>query len=119
MVINGAPPTNGGHALATPAVPTASQVGVEQFGVNLRTNTTPAIGADPVQVPDDTFSFGMPGTNYNIPNYFMYQSGDAVAYSNRSSGQTNYTLSMVANSSELTPGGTYTTALNVVVTATF
>ena len=119
MVINGASPTNGGHALATPAVPTASQTGTEQFGLNLRANTTPVVGADPVQVPDDTFSFGVPSASYNIPNYFMYQSGDTVAYSNRSSGQTSYTLSMIANSSELTPGGIYATTLNVVVTATF
>ncbi len=36
------PPTNGGHQLASIGTPAASQVGVEQFGINLTSNTSPA-----------------------------------------------------------------------------
>ena len=114
--------TSGGntHVIASPASPEASSVGTEQYGVNLRANTDPAnFGADPVQLPDNTFSFGMPLADYNTPDLYMYQSGSAVAYSDRSSGQTNYTLSMIANISDLTPAGRYTGSLSVVVTSTF
>lgn len=99
--------------------PEAVQPGSEQFGINLRANTDPLVGADVTQSPDETFSFGLPMADYNTPNAFMYQDGDVIAYSDRSSGQTNYTLSMIANMSPTTPAGIYTTALSVVVTATF
>jgi hypothetical protein len=108
--------TNTLDAMASPG---AVEAGTEQFGINLRANTSPIVGADTVQVPDETFSFGLPTTNYNTPNSFMYQSEDVVAYSDRSSGQTNYTLSMIANMAPITPAGRYTTSLSVVVTASF
>jgi hypothetical protein len=114
--------TTGGntHVLASPNAPTASATGTEQFGINLRANTNPTnFGANPVQVPDDTFSFGQPETNYDTPNLYMYQSNSAVASSNQSSGQTNYTISMIVNISDVTPAGKYTGALSVVVTSTF
>ncbi len=119
MTVTGTPPKNGSHIMNAPGVPTASQPGTEQFGINLRANSSPSVGADPVQVPDGSFSFGAVTANYNTPNYFMYQTGDTVAYSNSSSGRTDYTFSMIANASRLTPGGVYTTDLSVVVTATF
>lgn len=108
------------HTIATPNVPTASTAGTEQFGVNLRANTNPiTFGADTVQVPDASFSFGRPMTNYNTPNLFMYVDNDPVAISDSSSGQTNYTLSMIANVANYTPAGRYTGSLSAVVTSTF
>jgi hypothetical protein len=114
--------TTGGntHVLSTPNTPVESAIGTEQFGINLKANTNPAtFGANPVQVPDDTFSFGQPTADYNTPNMYMYQSNSQVATSNRSSGQTNYTISMIVNISNVTPAGRYEGALSVVVTSTF
>lgn len=107
------------HSLISPSTPTAPAAGTEQFGVNLRANNTPSVGADPVQVPDSSFSFGLLTTDYNTPDLYMYSDGAPVAYSDSSSGQTNYTVSMIANMSNLTPAGKYTTNLSVVVTSTF
>ena len=107
------------HTLNSPNVPTASAVGTEQFGVNLRENSSPALGADPQQIPDDTFSFGNYTTNYGQPNLFMYTDGATIASSNTSSGKTLYTLSMVTNISPVTPAGQYKASFSVVVTATF
>lgn len=114
--------TSGGntHVMASPATPTANTPGTEQYGINLRANTVPsAFGADPEQIPNNTFSFGLPYSNYNTPDTYMYQSNAPVAYSDSSSGQTNYTLSMIVNISDITPAGQYTGALSVVVTSTF
>lgn len=107
------------NSLDVSGTPGVSTPGTEQFGINLRANSTPSVGADPVQVPDNTFSFGLVNTNYNTPNQYMYSDGAVIAYSDSSSGQTNYTLSMIANMSNLTPAGVYTTRFSIVVVSTF
>ncbi len=119
MIIDGVAPKYASHVLATPGSPEASQPGTEQFGMNLVKNDTPNVGANPVQVPDSGFSFGLPTANYLIPDEFMYQSGDTVARSTSSSGQTNYTLSMIANMSNRTPAGKYLAEFSVIVVAAF
>ena len=85
----------------------------------MRDNATPNVGADPVQVPDSSFSYGIPTSDYNTADSFKYQDGDIIAYSNSSSGQTNYTLSMIANMSNLTPGGIYTSDFSIIVVSVF
>jgi len=123
------PPTNNGltpHTMATPLTPTASAVGTEQFGVNVVQNltscTTPApanFGANPVQVPDNTFSFGTVAANYNTCGKFMYQKGDTLVSSSKSSGETDYTLSFIYNISPTTPDGEYTFNGTLVATSTY
>lgn len=119
MIIAGPPPTYGGESLNPMSAGTASNPGTEQFGLNLRNNSSPNIGTDPVQVPDGSFSYGLPTADYNTPDEFKYADGDTIAYSDSSSGQTNYTLSMIANMSNLTAGGRYTTKLSIVVVPVF
>lgn len=121
------PPTNTaptGHMLSALATPTASAVGSEQFGINLRQNTlgcgAPAnFGADPVQVPDNTFSFGTVAAGYNTCGLFKYIKGDTIASSNRSTGETDYTMSFIYNISDLTPDGEYVFKGTLVATSTF
>jgi hypothetical protein len=119
MIISGSAPTYGSNTLTTLAAPTPSQTGVEQFGINLRDNATPNVGVDPAQYPDSSFSFGVPAADYNIPDSFTYNNGAIIASSNKSSGRTDYTLSMIANIKPSTPAGQYTTNLSVVVVPTF
>lgn len=115
LQINGEPPHNSGYALQTPSTPTNSTAGTEQFGINVVQNTTPAIGADPVQVPDAETSFGEVKPNYNQPNKFMYQNGDVVGFSTKASGQTDYTISIIVNISNRTPAGSYNGDFSAVV----
>lgn len=119
MIIAGSAPRINSHTMATPNMPTPSVPGTEQFGINLVDNSSPDVGDDPEQVPDSSFSFGVPTANYNIPDQFMYHDGAIVASSNMSSGQTNYTISFIANISKNTPAGKYTTDLSVIVVAAF
>ena len=107
LQIIGNAPKFGGHTLATPTVPTSSVPGTEMFGINVVANSTPNIGADPVQTPTGQQIFGKATDNYKTANKFMYQSQDAIARSQTDSGQTDYTVSMVVNISSSTPAGKY------------
>ncbi|MET0979952.1 MAG: hypothetical protein ABWX90_01700, partial [Candidatus Saccharimonadales bacterium] len=51
LQIVGNAPKVGDHTLNTPSTPTASAPGTEQFAINAAANTTPNVGAGPVQVP--------------------------------------------------------------------
>lgn len=114
------PPRNSNYFLSPLASPTASSAGTEQFGINLVHNTSPAnLGADPVQSPDGSFSFGTVSAGYNTTNLYKYVKNDVVAESNRSSGTTIYTVSYIYNVSTTTAGGTYSFDHELVATATY
>lgn len=114
------PPANAFHTITALSTASLSAPGTEQFGMNLVANTSPAIGAPPVQNPSSVFSFGSvtsgaPGPNgtsvaagYSTANYFKYNSGDIIAASNQSSGETDYTISYIMNISSSTAAGAYT-----------
>ncbi|HSX35660.1 MAG TPA: hypothetical protein VLH84_01860 [Patescibacteria group bacterium] len=125
-------PTNNGsnvHTLNPLTSATASVVGTEQFGINLVDNLTNCIdgihhapanfGANPVQVPDSTFSFGTVASGYDTCGLYKYNKGDAIALSSQSSGETDYTLSFIYNISPVTPDGLYTYNGVLVATSTF
>lgn len=118
------PPTNeSGNTLNSmplgPPVP-----GTEQFGINLIDNTSPDIGAGPVNVPDGSFADGNVAPDYSAFNQFKYAAGDTIAQSPNTAGQpgigqTNYTLSYVANVSSITEAGLYSMPHDIVVIVTY
>jgi hypothetical protein len=115
----GTPLKMGTHTMEPMATQDVSTPGTEQFGINLVNNSSPDIGADPVQVPDSSFSYGAPYSGYDTPNQFMFNEGDIIAYSPTSSGETNYTISMIVNISNTTPGGAYKSSLSAVAVPIF
>lgn len=115
----GNPLEQNGHTMAAPAVPTTSQVGTEQFAINLRDNTSPNVGADPVQLPSSSFSFGTYANGYDVVDSFKYVNGDVVAQSDRSSGTTQFTISFIVNIASTTPAGYYETDMSAVVVSTY
>ncbi len=114
QIVGNAPRYNN-HTLKTPSSPTASAPGTEQFGINLADNSTPNVGASPVQVPSSQMSFGVVEDDYKTPNLFKYKSGDVVARSLSESGQTDYTISMIINIANSTPAGHFTSDFTAVV----
>jgi hypothetical protein len=116
------PPTNGAgeqiDALAARAAPTPGQ---EEFGINLVSNSNPEnFGANPNQIPDNSFSFGYANIDYDVPDEFKYSLGDIVAKADSSSGVTEYTVSYIMNiSGALTTAGQYVMDHDLVVTPTF
>lgn len=116
----GTPPKITSHTLSAPSSPAAAAAGTEQFGINLAANTSPvALGAAPQQVPDSSYSFGASATGYNTANQYKYVSGDTIASAPKSSGQTTYTISYIANISTDTPQGQYSTAHQLICTGTY
>lgn len=96
-----------------------STPGTEQFGINLRANTSPSVGFDATQVPDNTFGFGQAAAGYNTVNNFRYNDGDVIATSSKSSGITCYTMSYLFNIANTTPAGQYSFAQTIVATGTY
>ncbi len=126
LQITGTPPSQGVHHLTALTTPSTSHAGAEQFGINLANNTAPNIGADPLQVPSGTFSFGTTGCDdmvtecdYGTPDLFKYVDGDIVAHSTKSTGETDYTMSMIINVSNVTPGGRYSGMFSAVAVPVF
>lgn len=109
------------HTLAGMNTPATPSVGVEQFGINLRANTTPTtFGADPVPFPDSSFAAGQAASGYNTSNQFKYVVGDIIAQTGSSGwGLTTFTISYIANMKLDTPAGNYTMVHDLVVVATY
>lgn len=116
------PPTNSaGNTIEPMAALGASSVGTEQFGINLKANTSPAtFGAEAQQVPDSSFSFGYASTGYDTADQYKYNAGDVVAQADSSSGQTTYTIAYIININAFTTeAGLYVMNHSLVATSTF
>jgi len=115
------PPTSeGGAHLTSMTSAGSSAVGTDQFGINLVANTSPAtFGSNPAPQPDSSFAFGAAASGYNTTNIFKYNVGDVVASATKGIGQTNYTVSYIANIPSLKPAGTYTMVHDLVAIPTF
>lgn len=134
VTVVGSAPTYAGHPLAgmgtqsqnsTGCTPTCASVpGSEQFGINLRANTSPvSVGADPVPIPSSAFSLSDPNVIIPLPyrtaNQYRFFTGDTIVSAPASSGETDYTMAFLANISTATPGGKFTGNLQIVVTGTY
>ncbi len=121
VTMNGIAPSlaDGGHTLTPMTTLAAAQPGTEQFGINMVDNSNPNAGTDPVQVPDSSFGFGLAATGYNSSDMFKFVSGDTIAISPKSSGQTNYAMTIIANVASSTPSGQYGGYLTMQVIPTF
>lgn len=92
----------------------SSLTGVAQFGLNLRQNTNPAIGQDPVGLGTFTIS-----NNYNIPNEFQFVSGDAVVSASGPVDYEKFTSSYIVNIDNTNPPGIYSTTVVYICLANF
>jgi hypothetical protein len=115
--IIGTAPTNGAHTITPMATSAPSQAGTDQFGINLVANTSPtSLGANP---DHGQFGFGSATTNYGTSNNYRFVSGETIASSPKSSGQTIYTISYIVNVNTLTPGGEYDANQTLICTGTY
>ncbi len=106
--------TSGNNILPPLGSPLPSLAGTSQFGINLRGNTKPPTGSD--RFGPGT---GFPTTNYDFPNFFMFNSGDSVASSSLNSDFTRMTVSYLVNVAKSQLPGIYATTLTYVATASF
>ena len=114
ITINGTTLTSGGNTITALATPTASSFGSEQFGVNLRANTTPVIGSNPAGSGS-----GAPTTDYNTVDSFKFVTGDIIASNATEDLFRLFTVSYIANITTITEPGSYSAVMTYICTATF
>ena len=116
VTVNGLTLTSGANTIAAYAG-AASVIGTSGFGINLRANTTPAVGTD---VTVGAFpSIGTYGASYGTVNTFNFTTGDIVAQSAGPTNNNTFKVSYVANIGTAQAAGAYATTFTYICTATF
>lgn len=95
-------------------VPDVSRPGKSQFGMNIRANSTPSIGQDPIGP-----GTGVPDGVYNTPNQYAFVPGAVVATNATTEDYRMYTISYIVNVDKKQPPGIYVTTLTYIALATF
>lgn len=112
--IQGSTMTAGNRVIAALPAPTTSQVGVSQFGINLRANSSPSVGQNVTGA-----GTGVVATSYNTPNLFGFNDGDTLATSSLPTDWNRYTISYMVNIGSSQQAGRYATTMTVIATTTF
>ena len=115
VTVSGAPLTAGTNVIEGIALPSASQAGSNQFGINLVANDELGVGNN----PEGVWLNAIPSADYAQPNVFKYAEGDVIAYSPEVSLIKKFTVSYVVNVSQNLPPGVYTTTINYVASGRF
>lgn len=105
--------TSGNNTIPALDPPTSSQAGNSQFGLNLRANTNPSVGAEPTGVGSGAISGG-----YNTINQFFFKN-QVIAASPISSDFNAFTVSYIVNVNGSQQPGIYSTTLTYIATAAF
>jgi len=115
ITANGVSMSAGTTVIDTPSVPTQSNPGSNQFGINLVENTSPAVGTN----PQGDWANAVPSPNYSIPNHYMYIPGDVIAYSPNVSLMKKFTVSYIVNASAGLKAGVYGTTITYIASGRF
>lgn len=115
ITVSGVTMTSGNNSIPTNNVATSSAVGTGQFGFNLKANSSPGIGAEPVgPTPGNTIS-----PQYGISNKFAFKNGDVIAMSNTTTDYYRYTASYIVNVDKQQKPGIYSTTVVYICLANF
>lgn len=112
--VNGPSMTSGVAVIPTISILSASTPGVSQFGLNLRGNVDPLVGADVSGA-----GVGQPDADYNIVDMFKYVAGEKIAGATQSTEFNRYTVSYIVNISNTQSPGVYSTTLTFTSIASF
>jgi hypothetical protein len=111
----GVPFSAGTNVIDSPVLPTVSEPGTNQFGINLVENTAPNVGNN----PEGEFANAVASQDYSQQNKYKYVSGDVVAYSPNVSLMKKFTVSYILNSSPTLRAGVYSTTLTYIASGRF
>jgi len=106
--------TSGNNVIPALTTPDVSRIGVSQFGINLRSNTTPNTGSD-VQGPGS----GGVAPGYDTANFYQFNSGDVIAESALPDDYRMYTATYITNVSKDQAPGVYVSTLTYICLANF
>jgi hypothetical protein len=114
VFIQGTTMTSGNNTIKALSTQTPSFPGNNQFGINLRDNSVPNVGAN-TSGPGSA----SPMANYNTANLYKYLNGEAIARSTLPSDYNRMTVSYVININDSQPPGVYASTFTYLATATF
>lgn len=106
--------TSGLNTIPEMTAPAGSTTGISQFGLNLRQNTIPSGGANPIGPGTAT-----PNPNYNIPNQYTYNNGDIIASVTTSNDIRKFTANYIVNVSNAQASGVYSATISYIALANF
>jgi hypothetical protein len=106
--------TSGNNVIQPLSSTSASHPGTDEFGINLRKNTNPSVGVDPLG--DGTAE---PYDGYNNPNLFSFVPGSMLSGSTESTDYNLMTVSYLTNVSSSQPPGVYNTTITYLASAQF
>ena len=106
--------TSGNNIITGLIIPSMSQIGTPQFGFNLRANSNPSFGQDPVGT-----GAAIINSDYNIANKFKFQNGDNIVHSVGVVDAEKFTSSYIANIASNTAPGFYSTTITYICLGTF
>lgn len=115
VAYNGTTLTSGENTIAAMASGGSDQ-GTAQFGINLKANATPIIGAD-----TSGSGTGAPTADYNTADTFKFVASTTtpIATASLPTLSNVFTTSYIANVSAVTKSGAYSTAIMYIATANF
>jgi hypothetical protein len=114
VFVQGTTMTSGNNTIKALSTQTPSFPGNNQFGINLRDNSVPNIGAN-----TSGSGSAVPMANYNMANQYKYLNGEAIARSTLPSDYNRMTVSYIININDSQPPGVYASTFTYLATATF
>lgn len=114
LYVTGNTLTSGNNTIPALTVDSPSQAGVSQFGINLRANSIPTVGANTTGA-----GLGAPTINYDQPNQFRFLDNDVIASSSTADDYRKYTVSYIVNISKAQPPGVYAGTFTYVALGNF
>mgnify|MGYP001578595056 CR=1 FL=1 len=115
VTVAGATLTSGANTITAMSSATTSSVGTEQFGINLKNNATPDVGAE----VSGSAPLASAATGYATADNFKFVTGETIASSAGGINSSVFTVSYIANILGSTEAGSYTATLTYTATATF
>ncbi len=112
--VSGGTMTAGNEIIPALASNAGSSIGTSQFGINLRSNSSPSVGADVTGS-----GTGVPVTGYNSSNSFRYNDGELIAQSPLPTNYNKFTVSYLVNISEDQAPGVYASSFTYTGIASF
>lgn len=114
ITVNGTTLSSGVNTIPALGAQTASTPGTGQFGLNIRANAAPAVGADPTGVGSGTYT-----ANYGTANNYRFVTGDSVARALLPTNANTFTSSYIVNIGGAQAAGVYTATMTYICTASF
>lgn len=106
--------TSGNNTILALSTASPSFTGFSQFGINLRDNSVPDIGAEP-----DGPGTILPASGYGNPNFYRFVPGGLIADSAQTTDQTRMTVSYIVNINGSQKPGVYAATITYLALGKF